>query len=127
MDALKRPLRIPPEFGIYAEEKGVFQLYQRMLQELIVARPEDPLQFLADYLGRRQEDGQHPYTVPYPTIDIIIVLKTMKYMYWIDLRNSLGTSLFFSTYSAQSDYIWPSGVWPTHAGKSHSTVFDDRS
>ena len=58
MDALKKPLRIPPDFGNYAEEKGIYQLYERMLQEVIVARPEDPLQFLADYLARQQDDGR---------------------------------------------------------------------
>ena len=57
MDATKRPLRIPPDFGNYAEEKEIFQLYERMLQELIIARPEDPLQFLVDYLDRQQDDG----------------------------------------------------------------------
>ena len=58
MDALKRPLRIPPDFGNYAEERGIFQLYERMLQELIVAKPEDPLQFLAEYLDRQEDDGK---------------------------------------------------------------------
>ena len=28
MDALKRPLKIPPAFGSYAEKKQVFQLYE---------------------------------------------------------------------------------------------------
>ena len=28
MDATKRPLRIPPEFGVYAEEHGIFDLYK---------------------------------------------------------------------------------------------------
>lgn len=57
MDALKRPLRIPPDFARYAEAKGIFELYERMLQELITAKPEDPLQFLADYLARKDDNG----------------------------------------------------------------------
>lgn len=28
MDATKKPLRIPPEFGTYAEEHGIFDLYK---------------------------------------------------------------------------------------------------
>lgn len=68
MDALKRPLRIPPDFIRYAEAEGIFELYERMLQELITAKPEDPLQFLADYLGRKDDNrtcarwrGSAPY------------------------------------------------------------------
>ena len=58
MDAIKRPLKIPPEFGRYAEEKGVFQLYERLLSALLMHRPEEPLQFLAEYLSRGREDGE---------------------------------------------------------------------
>ncbi len=58
MDALKRPLRIPPGFTRYAEEKGLFQLYARMLEELLVARPEDPLSFLLDFLSKNKDDGK---------------------------------------------------------------------
>jgi len=28
MDATKKPLRIPPDFGIYAEEHEIFDLYK---------------------------------------------------------------------------------------------------
>lgn len=28
MDSTKKPLRIPPEFGAYAEENGVFDMYK---------------------------------------------------------------------------------------------------
>ena len=28
MDATKKPLRIPPEFSIYAEEHGIFDMYK---------------------------------------------------------------------------------------------------
>lgn len=58
MDALKRPLAVPPEFNRYAEEKGLFELYERMLKELLVARPEDPLTFLYEYLSLSRDDGK---------------------------------------------------------------------
>ena len=28
MDATKRPLLIPPEFSVYAEKHGIFQIYE---------------------------------------------------------------------------------------------------
>ncbi|XP_065916646.1 adenylate kinase 8-like [Dysidea avara] len=52
MDATKKPLRIPPEFARYAEEKQIFQLLEQMLQELLVARPSDPLEFMANFLKK---------------------------------------------------------------------------
>lgn len=58
MDALKRPLVIPPEFSRYAEEKGLFELYERMLAELLVARPDDPLSFLLEFLSQSKNDGK---------------------------------------------------------------------
>ena len=57
MDALKRPLRIPPGFSRYAEEKQLFELYERMLSELLVARPEDPLAYLEEFLSQKKDDG----------------------------------------------------------------------
>ena len=59
MDALKRPLRVPPDFASYAEAEGIFQLYERMLQALITAKPEDPLQFMSEYLTRKDDNGTH--------------------------------------------------------------------
>lgn len=57
MDQLKRPLRVPAEFSVYAQEKGVFKLYERMLSQLLVAKPSDPLSFLYHYLSKPNEDG----------------------------------------------------------------------
>ena len=57
MDALKKPLRIPPEFSSYAEEKEVFPLLERLLQELLLCRPTEPLEFMASYLARERDDG----------------------------------------------------------------------
>lgn len=42
MDALKKPLRIPPDFSTYAEEKELFPLLERLLHEVLVSRPADP-------------------------------------------------------------------------------------
>lgn len=63
MDALKRPLRVPPSFNRYAEEKGLFQLYARMLEELLVARPDDPLSFLHDFLNQNKDGGELDWLV----------------------------------------------------------------
>lgn len=52
MDATKKPLRVPPEFARYAEEKEIFQLLEQMLQELLVARPDDPLEFMTTFLKK---------------------------------------------------------------------------
>lgn len=57
MDALKRPLHIPPDFSKYAEEKHLFELYERMVAELLVARPEDPLTYLHEFLSQKKDDG----------------------------------------------------------------------
>ncbi|XP_065830261.1 adenylate kinase 8-like [Oscarella lobularis] len=58
MDATKRPLRIPPDFTLYAEKHKIFQLYERIIQELIVTQPDDPLQAIIDIL-KRPKDNVH--------------------------------------------------------------------
>lgn len=55
-------LTIPPEFSTYAEEKGIFTLLESMLQELIVARPDEPLQFLDEYLSRDKDKSKYTST-----------------------------------------------------------------
>jgi adenylate kinase len=58
VDATKVPfLRIPPEFGTYAEEHGIFELFGAMLKELLVALPENPLEFLLKLLTKPIIDG----------------------------------------------------------------------
>ncbi|XP_061117703.1 adenylate kinase 8 [Conger conger] len=52
MDATTKPLRIPPEMSIYAEKHEIFDLVQLMVTNLLVDKPEDPLQYLIDYLKR---------------------------------------------------------------------------
>ncbi|KAK3087522.1 hypothetical protein FSP39_006998 [Pinctada imbricata] len=56
MDQTKRPLLIPPEFGTYAEKHGVFDMYKRLLEQLIINKPSDPLAFLVDQLKRENDD-----------------------------------------------------------------------
>ena len=58
VDAIQRPLlRVSPEFGAYAEENGVFELFEAMLRELLMARPESPLEFLMKLLSKPIIDG----------------------------------------------------------------------
>ncbi|CAK8679207.1 unnamed protein product [Clavelina lepadiformis] len=56
MDATKKPLRIPPDFGVYAEEHGIFDMYKRLMCQLIVDRPDDPIQFIIDWMKRDNND-----------------------------------------------------------------------
>ncbi|ESO85978.1 hypothetical protein LOTGIDRAFT_195378 [Lottia gigantea] len=56
MDETKRPLLIPPEFAYYAEEHGVFDMYQRLLEQLLVHKPDEPISFLIDLLKRDNDD-----------------------------------------------------------------------
>ncbi|XP_046560875.1 adenylate kinase 8-like [Haliotis rubra] len=56
MDQTKRPLLIPPAFATYAEEHGVFDMYKRLLEQLIIHRPTDPIAFLIENLKRDNND-----------------------------------------------------------------------
>ncbi|XP_071801816.1 adenylate kinase 8-like [Asterias amurensis] len=56
MDQTKKPLRIPPQFGTYAEKHGLFELYKRLIEGLIVAKPQDPLDFLLEQLKKENND-----------------------------------------------------------------------
>ncbi|XP_032904569.1 adenylate kinase 8 [Amblyraja radiata] len=56
MDATKKPLRISPEFGVYAEKHGVFQSLQRMMQCLLVDRPQDPIQYMIDHFKTENDE-----------------------------------------------------------------------
>ena len=58
VDALQRPfLRISPEFGAYAEEHGIFELFGAMLKELLIAQPENPPKFFIKLLSKPTIDG----------------------------------------------------------------------
>ena len=74
MDQTTRPLLIPPQFALYAEKHSIFELYQvkfalaiffsqetfnlnsnyfkRLLSQLIIYKPDDPLQYLIDFLRK---------------------------------------------------------------------------
>lgn len=73
MDQTTKPLLIPPEFALYSEKHGIFELYQvnqfleiiplnlilieslflkRMLSNLIIHKPDDPIQFLIEFLKK---------------------------------------------------------------------------
>ncbi|XP_029469692.1 adenylate kinase 8 isoform X2 [Rhinatrema bivittatum] len=56
MDATNRPLRIPPEMGVYAEKEKVFELIQKMMERLLLDRPEDPIQYLIDHLKNNNDE-----------------------------------------------------------------------
>ncbi|XP_072176313.1 adenylate kinase 8-like [Diadema setosum] len=56
MDQTKKPLRIPPQFGTYAERHGIFELYKHLIEGLLVNKPQDPLEFLLEQLKRDNND-----------------------------------------------------------------------
>ncbi|MEE6505393.1 hypothetical protein FKM82_005513 [Ascaphus truei] len=56
MDATTKPLRIPPEMSVYAEENKVFDILQKMVGNLLVDRPEDPIQYLIDHLRNDNDE-----------------------------------------------------------------------
>ncbi|XP_059148511.1 adenylate kinase 8-like [Physella acuta] len=56
MDQTKRPFRVPPEFATYAEKHGIFDMYKRLIEQLIISKPEDPLVFLINLLKKENDD-----------------------------------------------------------------------
>ena len=50
-------LRIPPEFGTYAEENSIYQLFEVMVRELVTAQPKNPLEFWLELLSKETIDG----------------------------------------------------------------------
>jgi len=56
MDQTKRPLKIPPEFATYAEKHGIFDMYKRMIEQLVIAKPEDPITYLINMLKKENDD-----------------------------------------------------------------------
>ncbi|KAJ8039275.1 Adenylate kinase 8 [Holothuria leucospilota] len=56
MDATKRPLRIPPQFGVYAEKHNLFEMFRKLIEDLLTHKPEDPLEFLQEQLKRDNND-----------------------------------------------------------------------
>ncbi|XP_073493951.1 adenylate kinase 8 isoform X3 [Phyllobates terribilis] len=56
MDATAKPLRIPPQMAVYAEDHRIFDMLQKMVQNLLMDRPGDPIQYLIHHL-RKDNDG----------------------------------------------------------------------
>lgn len=56
MDETKKPLTVPPEFTMYAEKNELFSLYERMIQEVIVSQPVDPIDHMINFLHRENDD-----------------------------------------------------------------------
>eukprot|EP00116_Pleurobrachia_bachei_P001279 sb/3461541/ len=56
MDQTKRPLKVPPEFTMYAEKNDLFALYERLIQDVIVSQPLDPLEHMINFLHKGNDD-----------------------------------------------------------------------
>ncbi|XP_065647184.1 adenylate kinase 8 isoform X3 [Hydra vulgaris] len=55
MDATKKPFLIPPEFSAYAEKHEIFGIYERLLKNLIITQPDDPLQAVINWLKEPED------------------------------------------------------------------------
>ncbi|KAM6117578.1 adenylate kinase 8 [Phoenicopterus ruber ruber] len=55
MDAPARPW--PPPVGAYAEERELFRLLQNMLEELLIHKPDDPIQYMINHLKQNNDDA----------------------------------------------------------------------
>ncbi len=84
MDQTAKPLLIPPEFALYAEKHGIFELYQvgvnfvrwtffegfdsvlldfkRLLGQLIIHKPNDPLDFMTEFIKKDIDGKPHLLT-----------------------------------------------------------------
>ncbi|KAM4615842.1 adenylate kinase 8 [Polymixia lowei] len=56
MDETVKPLRIPPEMPVYAENHEIFDLVQTMVSSLMADKPEDPVSYLIALLKRSRLD-----------------------------------------------------------------------
>ncbi|KAF8770104.1 adenylate kinase 8-like [Argiope bruennichi] len=70
MDATHRPHEFPKELFAYAENKKVFQIFQTLLERLVIDRPEKPVDFLYDLVTKSAVyDVPRVYVLGPPTID----------------------------------------------------------
>ncbi|CAL8078640.1 unnamed protein product [Calicophoron daubneyi] len=51
-----KPIQIPASYVQYAEKHSIFEMTQKLLKNLIIDRPDDPLTYLIDYLDKESED-----------------------------------------------------------------------
>ncbi|XP_051893021.1 adenylate kinase 8 isoform X2 [Pristis pectinata] len=77
MDATKKPLRISPELGVYAEKHGVFQMLQRMLQCLLVDRPQDPIQYMIDHFKKENDEVPRVFLLGPPVSGKLSIAKLL--------------------------------------------------
>ncbi|XP_054076511.1 adenylate kinase 8 isoform X1 [Rissa tridactyla] len=47
----------PPPVGAYAEERELFRLLQNMLEELLIHKPDDPIQYMINHLKQNNDDA----------------------------------------------------------------------
>ncbi len=94
MDQTLKPNLIPPKFALYAEKHQIFELYQRLLSELIINKPEDPLIFLIDFL-KKDKNSKYNHVLK---IDLLISAKLIKTF-----------SLFH--FSSCCNYHWSTIIW----------------
>ncbi|XP_017665505.1 PREDICTED: adenylate kinase 8 isoform X5 [Lepidothrix coronata] len=56
--AMEDPAQLwPPPVGTYAEEQGLFQILQNMLEELLIHKPDDPIEFMINHLKQNNDDA----------------------------------------------------------------------
>ncbi|XP_067825875.1 adenylate kinase 8 isoform X1 [Heptranchias perlo] len=77
MDARHKRLRISPELGVYAEKHGVFQTLQRMLQCLLVDRPDDPIQYMIDHFKKENDEVPRIFLLGPPVTGKLTVAKLL--------------------------------------------------
>uniref|UniRef100_A0A8C3GH52 Nucleoside-diphosphate kinase n=1 Tax=Cairina moschata TaxID=8855 RepID=A0A8C3GH52_CAIMO len=46
-----------PSAGAYAEQRGLWRLLQNMVEELLIHKPDDPIQFMIDHLKQNNDDA----------------------------------------------------------------------
>lgn len=95
IDKTKRPLKIPPQFQLYAEEHGLFDLYHRMLQQLIIDKPEDPLEYMINWFKRESD--------PVPKIAVIGPPSSGRHSVAQTLSEKLGAVLVKASPHAKGD------------------------
>jgi len=50
LDATKRPVRVPPEFAHYLEKHDVFRTLENLMQNVLIDKPDDPLEWMIQFL-----------------------------------------------------------------------------
>eukprot|EP00039_Didymoeca_costata_P025528 m.13713 g.13713 ORF g.13713 m.13713 type:complete len:461 (-) comp4905_c0_seq2:106-1488(-) len=52
LDVDKRPVRVPPSFAHYLEEKDVYGLLEGLMKSLLIEQPDDPLDWMINFLQK---------------------------------------------------------------------------